>query len=197
MVKERAIILRKIKYGESDLIIHCINTVGAKVAYMAKGALKSKKRFAGGVLDPFHFVEFSLNRKNSESGHISAIDEARIIEEFSGIKSDYSRLEMGFYLLECIYKVAQEGEQHSETLFNLLGHSLKILQTFDNLPLLKLGFDLKLLYQQGVLQIEPWMHEVLKTPMSQLQVVESQVAQDKSESVGRQVKQYLLTATVD
>ncbi len=54
--KTRLIILRTIKYSEADLIVHGLNTEGARINFMAKSALKSRKRFGGGVLEPTHYM---------------------------------------------------------------------------------------------------------------------------------------------
>ena len=62
--QNRFIILKKMKYGESDLILHAISMQGEKLSFIARGALKSKKRFGGGVLEPTHFVSFTYKQSS-------------------------------------------------------------------------------------------------------------------------------------
>ena len=64
MVKERAIVLRRLKHGEADLIVHCLNEQGTKVSLFAKSAIKSRKRFGGGVLEPTHLIYICYKKPN-------------------------------------------------------------------------------------------------------------------------------------
>lgn len=155
------IILKKIKYGEADLIIHALGSNGAKTSFIAKSALKSKKRFGGGILEPLHFVNFTY-REKQDSTQMKTLSEATLIEDFREIRSSYDKLELAFFILSCVSKVSLEGDQHSEFLFNLTGHSLRAVAKSTNPETLKLHFCLKFLYQQGVISLEPWMNIFLK-----------------------------------
>lgn len=198
---EKLIVLRKIKYQESDLIIHGINSQGMKVAYLAKGALKSKKRFSGGVLDPFHYIEVGLTKSASSSHALRAIQEARLLRSFDAIKADYDRLQLGFYFLELVYKVTQVGEGYDDTLFQLLGHVLMALEIAEDLQLLKTHFAIKFLLQQGVLQSEPWMRIFTQMPMAknkELAVQKDQIlSYHQADKIEQTVKNYLIHAQVD
>ena len=57
MKTEYLFVLRVIKYGEADLIVSGLNTMGAKIPLFAKYALKSRQRFGGGVLQPTHYIK--------------------------------------------------------------------------------------------------------------------------------------------
>ena len=61
MKTERLFILKVVKYGEADLLVFGLNSMGAKVPLFAKAALKSKKRFGGGVLESTHYIEATYN----------------------------------------------------------------------------------------------------------------------------------------
>lgn len=124
---DRLIILRKIKFQEADLIVHGINSRGMRVSFLAKGALKSKKRFGGGVFDPFHYVEIGLARPPKSDDQLLVVQEARLLQDFEGIKKSYNSLQVGFQILEMVYKVIQVGDPHGEALFQLLGNALTAL----------------------------------------------------------------------
>ncbi len=171
----KVIVLRKIKYKDSDLIIHGLSPSGVKLSFLAKGAVKSKKRFGGGVLDPFHFIEVTIastkstHQSNSHSDDLKIITEAKFIRTFDGIKTDYDRLQLGYYFLEAINKVTQQGESQDSALYDLLGHSLITLENAVDLNLLKSQFVLKFLMQQGVLETELWMKGLLSNSFAQVQ----------------------------
>jgi DNA repair protein RecO (recombination protein O) len=193
--KKKVILLRKIKYGESDLILHAIAMDGEKLCFMARGALRSKKRFAGGVLEPTHFIEAIFN-KPQEIGKLIPLSEVILINDFPKIRESYDRLDSAFLILNSVYRVSQEGEGQSQGLFNLLGNGLKLLETTSDLALLKLVFAIKFLYQQGVLQFEPWMRDYLQTPLSQLDELKRPVEyfEHKLDLWQRHLQQYTQTA---
>jgi DNA repair protein RecO (recombination protein O) len=155
----RGIVLRKTKYGESDLIIQMILVSGEKISLMAKGALRSKKRFAGGVLDPTQYVQVQYRDQGSHK--LGLLEEASVLEGFEGLRTDYDRMDLALYILSSISKISQEGDSLSESLFNLLGHMLRSLQTAERFDQFRAVFCLKILHQQGVLELEPWMSPAL------------------------------------
>lgn len=160
-VKNRFILLRKVRYGEADLILQAISTLGEKASFMARGALRSRQRFGGGVLEPGNFVQLSYRRGGEGKMHV--LKEAVLINGFPGLRADYDRLDLALHVLEAVGRVSQEGDSSSEFLFNLLGHTLKAIETASDLAPLKAQFYLKFLLQQGVLTGEPWMAPFLKT----------------------------------
>ena len=155
-ITDRIIIVKKVKYGESDLIVHAINSSGARIHFIAKGALRSKKRFGGGVLEPTHFVEVNYKEKRGEQpeGGLHFLNEAKVLNDFSRLREDYDRLELGLYFVGLVSKVVQEGALEEQSIFDLIGHALNQAQTSENLALLRAQFELKFLYQQGVLPEE-------------------------------------------
>lgn len=164
-VKNRFIILRKIRYGEADLIVQALSPHGEKMSFMARAALKSKRRFSGGVLEPGHFVWLTYHASGSV-GKMHTLKEASVIQDFAGLRTDYDRLEFALKTVDAVGKVSQEGDANSDFLFNLLGHTLKALENADQTQAIQIQFWLKLLLQQGVLTVEPWMEPFLKEPIS-------------------------------
>lgn len=164
--QDRFIILKKIKYGEADLIIQAIGSDGARSSFMAKSALKSKKRFGGGILEPLHFVSLTYKENSGDAGQMKTLQEATLIEDFKDIRSSYDKLELALFILNCVSRVSLEGDQNSDFLFNLTGHALRSVSRSENLRVLKLHFCLKFLYQQGVVSLETWMTPFLKTNLS-------------------------------
>jgi DNA repair protein RecO (recombination protein O) len=154
--KERIFVLKTFKYGESDLVVHGLNMRGARMSFLAKGGLKSRKRFAGGVLEPTHYIEVTFKERfSNESDPLHTLLEAQLLREFAKLRTDYSRLELSLRMLQLVNKLGQAGVVDSPDLFNLLGNALQAAETSENLEQLKLQFELKLLASQGVLPHEP------------------------------------------
>lgn len=195
--REKVIILRKVKYGESDLILQCLSQKGAKISYLARGALKSKKRFGGGILEPSHYVEVHAKTNPSEKpDRLTALEEAQLIDAFPGLRTDYDRLKLGLFFIELISKISREGDIHSENLFNLLGHALKACEITAHAKKLRLQFILKLLKFEGVLTVEDWMKDSLSLPISknaELNMSEEE-AHDFLEMIEPGLERYLKSA---
>lgn len=197
------IILKKVRYSEADLIITALSSKGEKKSFLARNALKSKKRFGGGVLEPTHYVKLTFQDREDRN-QLNILEEAQLINDFSFLRTHYDLLEFSLQTLECIYKVSLEGDQNSEALYNLLGHTLKNLAQnqlnldFD-LPTLKLQFYLKFLAEQGVLELEPWMGPYLKTNLSEHVKLQERIKQDRGfiSFVENKVKQYLVHANTE
>lgn len=197
------IILKKVKYSEADLILTALSSKGEKKSFLARNALKSKKRFGGGVLEPTHYVKLSFQNRE-EKNQLNILEEAQLINDFSLLRKNYDILEFSLQALECIYKVSQEGDQNSETLYNLLGHTLKnlSLEVFDvdlDLAILKLQFYLKFLAEQGVLELETWMGPYLRSNLSDHKKLREKIKQDRNyiSLLENKIKQYLAHAKLD
>jgi DNA repair protein RecO (recombination protein O) len=196
--QDKFIILKKVKYGEADLIIHALGSNGSKYSFMARSALKSKKRFGGGILEPLHYVSLSY-KDNSDAAKMKTLNEATLIDDFKNIRESYDRLELALFVLNCVSHVSLEGDANSDFLFNLTGNTLRAVSQSDELRVLRLHFCLKFLYQQGVISIEPWMSAFLKLNISdtnQLSQIENsiQFVEDYLDSIESLVMQYIKTA---
>ncbi len=150
-MRETLVLLKKIKYGESDLILHGLTSKGTKLHFIAKGALTSRKRFGGGILEPTHYLSVSYKEKSGRDEELKVMEEATLIEDFRGLRDSYEKLEMAFEVLNLVSQVAQEGDENSKDLFDLLGNTLRALQDSKSLSILWLQFEIKILAQQGVL----------------------------------------------
>jgi len=162
-VKDRVFILKKTRYGDADLILNCLSAKGARLNLFARSALKSKKRFGGGVLEPTHYVHVLYEDKGASVGDntLQTLKEASLINDFPGLRSDYARIETGLYFVRLINSVVKEGQDDSVDLFNLLGNALKAAETSEHLDRLRTHFEAKLLANQGIFPIEGREDEIL------------------------------------
>ena len=166
---EKILVLRTFKHGESDLVVHGLNSLGARVNFLAKGAMRSKKRFAGGILEATHYIEVTYKPRtgSNDSDPLHFLLEARLVRDFPLLRTDYARLEAALYMLQLVSKLGQQGVVDSPDLFNLLGNALQTAETSTHLENLKLQFELKILAAQGVLPGEPAFMPWLQANLSQ------------------------------
>jgi len=163
MPSGRFINLRAKPFKDADLIIDALSKEGERLVLTAKNARKSKRRFGGGVLEPLNFVEIYYTQ--AKSGFLY-IQEAKIIYPFSGLRSDYRKLECSFKFLKLIAKATYEGLLDNKRLFDLLGNTLRVLENCDDPRILKLQFELKYLYYLGFLAIDDDTSEFIAKPVS-------------------------------
>ena len=166
-VKEKIFILRKTRYGDNDLILNCLTPSGARVSLFARSALRSKKRFGGGVLEPTHYVHVLYDDRGRTEQSLHTLKEASLIDGFEGVRSDYARLELALHFVKLISEVVREGDMDSVGLFNLLGNALRTLESSTALDRLRTHFEVKLLSDQGVLPVEGEEAQLLASPISE------------------------------
>src|SRR5690606_19856296 len=145
-----------------------------------------------------HYVDFTY--KEGRTPHeMKKLNEATLIEDFQEIREDYDKLDLGLFVLNCVSHVSLEGDQSSDFLFNLTGHTLRAVANVQNKDVLKLHFCLKFLYQQGVISLESWMTPFLKTNISDSNLLaEDQniqiIVENYLGSIESMVSQYIKTA---
>jgi DNA repair protein RecO (recombination protein O) len=172
-MKDRIIVLKVQKYSDAHLIVTGMNPLGAKFSAMAPAALKSRKRFGGGVLEPTHFIEIQYEKAKSE-GQLPILKEAVLIDGFEGLRAHFDKLNLGFYFLKLVEAIAQEEPMDSQSLYSLLGHSLKALELATDLPSFRKHFEMKFLYTQGLLEITEEVAPYLKKRLADNILVPSQ-----------------------
>ena len=166
LIRDKIIVLKNQAFSESDLIVRGLNQKGSQLSFIAKGALKSKKRFAGGVLEPSSYIELDYRASKSS---LYSIQQAWVLEDFRKLRTEWSRLNLALYFLSVIEKISQEGETNSSELFDLLGNSLKQAETSSDLDSLKIVFQTKILFLQGVLSQTVVFSAILKNTVEKHQ----------------------------
>ena len=120
------------------------------MSFFASFALKSKKRFASGVLEPGGYIQVEYRPSKTETGW-NRLVQAHILNKFIKIRQDYERLNLSLHFLKMFNKAGQEGMEGEPELFHLLGNTLTALETSLNLENLKFFFEIRFLFLQGVL----------------------------------------------
>lgn len=170
--RAKVIILRTIKYGESDLLVHGIDSEGNRRHFLAKGALKSKKRFGGGMLEPTHYLDVMYKEHGSRNEEpLLILLEAKVIRDFQGLRTSFDRLELGLFFLQVIHKLTRSGSIGAKEIFDLLGNALSACEKCVSIDNLKIQFQAKLLHSQGILPHDQDFSDLVGVPLSKADTI--------------------------
>ncbi len=114
-----AILLRRIDYGDQDLIVTFLTREGGKGSAIAKSAKRSVKRF-GGILEPFSLLQVVWKQGR---GGLPILQEASLRSAFFHIRSDIRKTAHACYWAELVHEWAEEGAPQ-EPLYGLLCYAL-------------------------------------------------------------------------
>lgn len=115
-----AIMIRRMDYGDYDLILTFFSLTHGKISLIAKAAKKSTKRF-GGILELFS--ELEVVGSSGRGKGLPVLQEAALKQPFSQIRADITRTAYASYWAELIHDWMQEYERQTE-LYDLLKRSL-------------------------------------------------------------------------
>ena len=104
--KTEAIVLRSMRFGEADRVLHLYTLDRGRVGAVAKGIRRTKSRF-GGRLEPMSHVELVLHEGR---GELQTITGVQLIRPHSAARDNHYRLSVGFVGLEAVLKLFPEQE---------------------------------------------------------------------------------------
>ncbi len=122
--RTEAIVLKSIDYGESDRVVTFYTLDYGKIKGIAKGARKSKRRFAN-ALEPFSLLQLNFSRK-IQSG-LDFIETCDVLTHFPAIRSNLDKTLAASYLLDLTDKFTPE-QKKSEPSYHLLHHFLLLIE---------------------------------------------------------------------
>ncbi|MBW1840218.1 MAG: DNA repair protein RecO [Deltaproteobacteria bacterium] len=124
-----AIMLRRIDFGDYDLIITFLTLGRGKIPVIVKSAKKSTKRFSG-ILELFSALDLvcSVGRRKG----LPILQEATLTQPFAGIRSSIRKTAYASYCAELINEWL-EGDEKQPLLYHLLHHVLAELDS-DQIP---------------------------------------------------------------
>jgi DNA repair protein RecO (recombination protein O) len=139
-----AIVIRRVDYGDHDVILTVLTRHKGKLSVMAKNARKSVKRFSG-ILELFYALDMVV-RENSRMAYLQ---EAALIEPFENIRQDILKTAYASYFSEIVNRFLEEGTK-DEGVYDLLFHTLADLDSGERTPEeTSLFFQLKFLGLTG------------------------------------------------
>ena len=129
MTTTKAIVVSKIKYGDSSLIVKCFAEAFGMQAFILKGILSNKRS----KLKPAYFqlltlLEIVTNAK--ENKPLSYIKQASVLNPYHHIRTDFYKQSIAIFLSEII-ALSLQNESANKPLFSFLE---KTFQELNNQP---------------------------------------------------------------
>ena len=121
--KTTGFVLRTLSYSESDLIVTFYSHDFGKLKGIAKGAKRSKKRFAN-VFEPFSLTNIIFTRKSRDM--LAFIESCDIIDHYHAIRQDMEKTLIASYFIDLTDHFSPEGK-NNEKVFQLLQDFLIML----------------------------------------------------------------------
>ena len=148
-----AIVLRSLRYGEADRILHLYTRERGRIGAIAKGIRKTKSR-VGARLEPLSHAQLQLHEGSGELQTVTGVD---LISAHRGTREQPYRLRVGLIGAEAMLRLFAEPEAN-ERAFGALARFLDLLDAAEvpavgrpALDPLALSFQLKLLWLSGYL----------------------------------------------
>ena len=116
--------LRSLRYGEADRILHVYTPQRGRVSAIAKGVRRARSRF-GGRLEPFFRLQLDLHEGR---GELLTVTGAQTVEAYPRLRSDARALDAAARACDAVGRLFETGEPHPNV-FNLLCRRLSLLDT--------------------------------------------------------------------
>ncbi len=142
--KTEAVVLRSIRYGEADRIIHLYTTTRGRVNAIAKGARRPKSRF-GGRLEPFFRCELVLYEGR---GELCTVNAASTLDGYPALRADGAAIDAAARACDAVLRLLDSAEPNLLA-YNLLCRYLALLEAGEERLEAALAFRLKLILVAG------------------------------------------------
>jgi len=124
-ISAQAIITRVREFGESDLMVTFFTQDAGRLRGVAKGALRSRRRFVN-CLDIFSLVNLEYSPARNSDLHF--LHSGKLIEAFPGLRSNYSILSKAAYMVE-LTEILFPWELPDRGIFEILVKSMHMLDS--------------------------------------------------------------------
>lgn len=144
--KTQGVVLRSIRYGEADRVVHLYSATRGRLGAIAKGSRRPKSRF-GGRLEPFFRLELVLYEGR---GELCTVTSAATIDGHPGLRSDGRALLAASHGCDAVLRLLDTNEPNPAA-YNLLCNYLALLDRLPDSrgPGAALAFRLKLALAAG------------------------------------------------
>jgi DNA repair protein RecO (recombination protein O) len=121
-VKTEAVVLRSIRYGEADRILHLYSNTRGRLGAIAKGARKPRSRF-GGRLEPFFRLDLVMHEGRGELLTVTGVS---TVEGYPRLRSSGPALTAGARACDAVLRLLDSAEPNPPA-YNLLCRYLTLL----------------------------------------------------------------------
>ena len=139
-VADRGILLHRLKYGDSGLILKMYTKEHGAMSFLVQG-LKGKNKAVSAMVHPL--AELDLVFLNRSKSDLKRLKEVQISTPFHQVRSDLGRSGIAFFLAEFLSKSLKENEANP-SLYSFIRTSIEILNTSDKTANFHLIFLLRL-----------------------------------------------------
>lgn len=145
-LKTEAIVLRKLRYGEADSILHLYSDRYGRLGAIAKGVRRSKSRF-GGRLEPFFRLELILHEGR---GDLLTVTSAETLDAYPKLRENAAALDAGGKAADFVLRLLDDRDCNRPA-YNLTANLLALLdrEPAAARPAVSLAFRAKLLLAAG------------------------------------------------
>lgn len=146
-VRTEAIVLRAMKYGEADRILHVFTPELGRRSVIARGARKPRSKL-GGRLEPPSYVELELHEGR---GDIATVTGASTLAALPRLRESLDAIDAAAHACDDVDRLFGSGEAHPP-IFHLLVNHLRGLDADPSAATIgrQLAFRLKLLLGAGL-----------------------------------------------
>jgi DNA repair protein RecO (recombination protein O) len=121
-VRTEAVVLRSIRYGEADRILHLYSAARGRIGAIAKGVRRPRSRF-GGRLEPFFRLDLMLHEGR---GELLTVTGVATVDGYPRLRSSAPALEAGARACDAVLRLLDSAEPNRPA-YNLLCRYLSML----------------------------------------------------------------------
>jgi DNA repair protein RecO (recombination protein O) len=145
-LKTEAVVLRSMRFGEADRILHLYTPERGRISAIAKGVRKTRSRF-GGRLEPFFRLRLVLHEGRSD---LLTVTSAETVQAYARLRDGGPTLDAAARACDAVNRLFGEAEAQPPV-FHLLCNELALLESDPRHADLanQLAFRLKLLLAAG------------------------------------------------
>lgn len=121
-LKTEGIVLRSLRYGEADRILHLYTPDRGRVGAIAKGVRRARSRF-GGRLEPFFRLRLVLHEGR---GDLLTVTAAETVAAYPRLREDGGALDSAARACDAVARVFDDGDPHAGV-YHLLANELALL----------------------------------------------------------------------
>ena len=121
-LKTEAIVLRSMRYGEADRILHVFTPDRGRLSAIAKGVRRAKTRF-GGRLEPYFRLQLVLYQGRSD---LFTVTHAETVAGYPRLREHGGALDSAARACDAVSRLFDDHDAH-RGVFNLLANQLALL----------------------------------------------------------------------
>jgi DNA repair protein RecO (recombination protein O) len=121
-LKTEGVVVRSLRYGEADRILHLYTPHRGKIGAIAKGVRRARSRF-GGRLEPFFRLDLVLHEGR---GELLTVTSAETLAGYPRLREDGAALDTAARACDAVARLFDTTEPHPDV-YNLLCNELALL----------------------------------------------------------------------